>query len=114
MCVAPHIASLTTPVNVFCSADGLARIATGASTVAASIGITFTENIVFIVLSPLDDLKQLQKLLALRVRFFWLQSPATQCALLHQCEEHWHENQDVDRGRNHASDDGRRNGLHHV
>jgi hypothetical protein len=35
-----------------------ARITTGASTTAASIGITFTENIVFIVLSPVRRLNR--------------------------------------------------------
>jgi hypothetical protein len=42
-------------VSAFCSPDASARIATGVSTIAASIGITFPENIVFIGLSPSDD-----------------------------------------------------------
>src|SRR5215831_9846172 len=35
-------------------------------------------------------------------------------AFFHECKEDWHEDQDVDGGRNHSSDDGCGNWLHHV
>jgi len=56
MCVAPHIASLTMPVNVFCSPLACARITSGASSATANMGIAFTEVMSFIVLPPLDGL----------------------------------------------------------
>src|SRR5229473_6638041 len=103
MWVWSHIASLTTPVNVFCSPPVCARLTSGASTAAASIGIAFAENMVFIVLSPLDGLKSLPKLLVFLLRFSWPQSAASQSALLHEREKHWHQNQDMNGGRDHAT-----------
>src|SRR6266404_3870841 len=114
MCVWPHIASLTTPVNVFCPPAVCARIASGTSTAAASMGITFTENVSFIVPSPLVGLNLPPKLLAFRVRFSWLQGAATQRPLLHQREKHGHQNQHMDGGRDHAADDGGGDRFHHV
>src|SRR6267378_2720711 len=43
-----------------------------------------------------------------------VESPATQGALLHEREKYGHENQHVNRGRDHSSDDGRGDGFHHV
>jgi hypothetical protein len=56
MCVAPHIASLTMPVNVFYSMLACARITSGASSATDNLGIAFTEVMSFIVLAPLDGL----------------------------------------------------------
>src|SRR6266481_5724526 len=114
MCVEPHIASLTTPVNVFCSPGVCARIVNGMIAAAASIGIAFAENMIFIVLSPLDGLKSLPKLLVFLLRFSWPQSAASQSALLHQRKEHRDKNQHMNGGRDHPADDGRGNGFHHV
>jgi hypothetical protein len=53
MWVWPHIASLTTPVNVFWAPDVRARIETvPSSAVAARARIAFVENAVFMFLSP--------------------------------------------------------------
>jgi hypothetical protein len=48
-----RIASLTMPVNLFCSPLACARIISGAT---ASMGIAFAEAKSFIVLPPLDGL----------------------------------------------------------
>src|SRR5579859_2070903 len=42
------------------------------------------------------------------------QCSATKGSFFHECKEYGHKDQDVDGGRNHSSDDGCGNRLHHV
>ncbi len=56
----------------------------------------------------------LQKLLAFRLWFSWLQDAATKGAFLHKRKEDRHQNQHMNGGGDHAADERRGNRFHHI